>query len=152
MLLAVGRGRLSGDVAPYRTRMLEDFDVFLHMGWSTVPLTSEEGPGSRTNDGSASVEEILDACAAFDVRRILSSFQQRPSTGTQPFRPLRRLPADPLGHYARAKLMAEQIIRAHPQRLCGAASCESQMSLGLPTCRGRKASSLAFAERFMMAQ
>ena len=43
---------------------LANLDAILHMGWSTVPLTSEERPGIEQTTDLPLLQAILDACAA----------------------------------------------------------------------------------------
>ena len=46
---------------------LASFDVVLHLGWSTVPLTSEEMPGVEGITDLPLLQELLDSCAS--IRR-----------------------------------------------------------------------------------
>jgi nucleoside-diphosphate-sugar epimerase len=67
-----------------QSRTLADFDVILHLGWSTVPLTSEERPGVEKTSDLPLLENMLDACARQDSRHMLFSSRRRPFMETRP--------------------------------------------------------------------
>ena len=104
-------------------RVLADFDVLLHLGWSTVPLTSEQNPGSEQATDLPLLREILGACASLRRPPHLVFFSTAAVYGNTSAPAKEDTPCRPLGGYARAKLMAEDVIRdacQHHQALrCG---------------------------------
>ena len=103
-------------------RTLADFDALLHLAWSTVPLTSEEKPGREQATDLPLLKEILNACAALRRPPQLVFFSTAAVYGNTSVPATEETPCNPLGSYARAKLLAEEIIRAacanHPALRC----------------------------------
>jgi UDP-glucose 4-epimerase len=93
-------------------RTLADFDAVLHLGWSTVPLTSEERPGLEQATDLPLLQDILDACAAVRRSPHLVFFSTAAVYGNTIVSATEETPCNPLGRYARAKLLAEEVIRA----------------------------------------
>ena len=93
-------------------RTLADFDAVLHLGWSTVPLTSEEMPGLEQATDLPLLQDILDACAAVRRPPHLVFFSTAAVYGNTNVSATEETPCNPLGCYARAKLLAEEIMRA----------------------------------------
>ena len=104
-------------------RTLEGFDTVLHLGWSTVPLTSEERPGIELTADIPLLREILDTCAAVPRPPHLIFFSTAAVYGNAILPATEQTPCSPLGGYARAKLRAEEIIRGacehDPALRCG---------------------------------
>ena len=104
-------------------RALEDFDTILHLGWSTVPLTSEERPGIEETVDIPLLREILDTCAAVPRPPHLIFFSSAAVYGNTILPATEQTPCSPVGGYARAKLRAEEIIRSacehDPALRCG---------------------------------
>jgi len=92
-------------------RTLADFDAVLHLGWSTVPLTSEERPGGEQTTDLPLLQEMLDACASVPRPPHLVFFSTAAVYGNTFVAATEKTPCSPLGHYARAKLLAEELIR-----------------------------------------
>ena len=104
-------------------RILSAFDAILHLGWSTLPLTSEEKPGLEEETDLPLLKDILDACAAVQRPPFLVFFSTAAVYGNTIVSATEETPCKPLGGYARAKLMAEEAIRAactrHRRLRCG---------------------------------
>ena len=92
-------------------RTLADFDAILHLGWSTVPLTSEERPGLEQTTDLPLLQDILNACAAVRRPPHLVFFSTAAVYGNTIVPATEETPCNPLGGYARAKLLAEEVIR-----------------------------------------
>ena len=95
---------------------LADFDAVLHLGWSTLPLTSEERPGSEQALDLPLLQDILSACAAVRRPPHLVFFSTAAVYGNAIVPATEETPCNPLGGYARAKLMAEEVIRTTCRR------------------------------------
>ena len=134
-------------------RTLSAFDAVLHLGWSTLPLTSEEEPGSGAGDRPAPLERHFGclrsrpapAASGFlfvgGSLRKHDCFRHRRNALPPPWEICARQADGGRGH----SHSVHAIIAA-----CGAASCGSQMSLVRPPVRqDRKESFLAFAARSM---
>jgi nucleoside-diphosphate-sugar epimerase len=93
-------------------RMLAAFDSILHLGWSTVPLTSEERPGVENSADLPLLQEILGACAAIPDPPHLLFFSTGAVYGNTHGAATELTACRPVGNYARAKLQAEEIIRS----------------------------------------
>lgn len=89
---------------------LADFDAILHLGWSTVPLTSEERPGVEKTADLPLLQEILDACASIRRPPQLVFFSTAAVYGNTFVPATEKTPCRPVGNYARAKLAAEEVI------------------------------------------
>ena len=104
-------------------RTLADFDAILHLGWSTVPLTSEERPGVEEATDLPLLRDMLEACAAVRHPPHLVFFSTAAVYGNTVVPALEETPCRPLGRYARAKLLAEEVIRSacihHRSLRCG---------------------------------
>ena len=92
-------------------RTLSAFDAVLHLGWSTLPLTSEEEPGLEQATDLPLLKGILEACAAVRRPPLLVFFSSAAVYGNTIVSATEETPCHPLGRYARAKLMAEEAIR-----------------------------------------
>jgi UDP-glucose 4-epimerase len=97
-------------------RTIADFDVILHLGWSTVPLTSEERPGLEQATDLPLLHDMLDACAAIRRPPHLVFFSTAAVYGNTKVPATEEAPCRPLGRYARAKLLAEEVIRSACER------------------------------------
>lgn len=93
--------------------VLAEFDAVLHLGWSSVPLLSEQNPGMEEREDFGFLRALAAAAAAlkrpprilfFSTAAVYGNTRARPATEETP-------PA-PLGRYASAKLEAEQIVSA----------------------------------------
>ncbi|MEO6567129.1 MAG: NAD-dependent epimerase/dehydratase family protein [Opitutaceae bacterium] len=104
----------------FATPMLDRADVLLHLAWSTLPATSEENIGTEWQHDLPLLFRVL--------RRIVESPRRERfhfiffSSGGAVYGPCDSGPANesarcrPIGWYARAKLAAEEIIRAFGER------------------------------------
>lgn len=95
---------------------MEKFDVVLHLGWSTVPLLSEEDPGIEGREDFPFLRDLAGAagaCGAPPLIVFASSAAVYGNTGDVPADEAR--PCRPLGRYARAKLEAEAILSGAPR-------------------------------------
>lgn len=105
-----------------QSRTLADFDVILHLGWSTVPLTSEERPGVEKTSDLPLLENMLDACASARQPPHVVFFSTAAVYGNTSLPATEDSICRPVGNYARAKLRAEEIIRTacgrHPRLRC----------------------------------
>ena len=99
-----------------KPRTLADFDTLLHLGWSTVPLTSEQRAGSEQAIDLPLLQDILNACAAVRRPPHLVFFSTAAVYGNAIVPATEETPCNPLGGYARAKLMAEEVIRTACRR------------------------------------
>ncbi|WP_415908488.1 NAD-dependent epimerase/dehydratase family protein [Oleiharenicola sp. Vm1] len=99
---------------------LEGCATLLHLAWSTLPASSEAHPGSEERHDLPQLEQLLDALAAVPTRsRTHFVFFSTGGAvyGNAPGRPNREDDAcAPVGRYGRAKLAAEQLIRARAER------------------------------------
>ena len=91
---------------------LAGFDVVLHLGWSTVPLTSEEMPGVEGIIDLPLLQELLDSCVSTRRPPLLVFFSSAAVYGNTATPAVEDTPCQPVGHYARAKLQAEDLIRS----------------------------------------
>ena len=95
---------------------LAAFDVVLHLGWSTVPLTSEDMPGVEGITDLPGLQELLDSCVSTRRPPLLVFFSSAAVYGNTATPALEDTPCQPIGHYARAKLQAEDLIRSACKR------------------------------------
>ena len=112
----VSFSRLAGDTFQeilhlIEPRTLADFDTVLHLGWSTLPLTSEQRPGFEQATDLPLLQDILSACAAVRRPPHLVFFSTAAVYGNTIVSATEGTPCNPLGGYARAKLQAEEVIR-----------------------------------------
>jgi nucleoside-diphosphate-sugar epimerase len=102
---------------------LADFDAVLHLGWSTVPWTSEERPGLEEAADLPFLRDMLDACAALEHPPHFVFFSTAAVYGNTIVPATEETSCAPLGRYARAKLLAEEIVRGacnrHRSLRCG---------------------------------
>ena len=91
---------------------LASFDVVLHLGWSTVPLTSEEMPGVEGITDLPLLQELLDGCVSARRPPLLVFFSSAAVYGNTLIPAIEDTLCQPVGHYARAKLQAEDLIRS----------------------------------------
>lgn len=93
---------------------LQAEDTLLHLAWSTLPATSEKSPGMEQIHDLPWLDRLLTVLAALPgpTRPHLVFFSSGGAVyGNAPGRPNREDDdCHPLGHYARAKLAAEQRI------------------------------------------
>ena len=100
--------------------VLPDADALLHLAWSTLPATSEQGGGIEWKNDLPPLESLLQTIAALPpLRRPHFIFFSSGGTvyGNAPGRA--NVESDlcqPIGWYGRAKLAAEQVINAHMAR------------------------------------
>lgn len=98
--------------------VMEKFDVILHLGWSTVPLLSEENPGIEEREDFPFLQALMDAASACEVPPLIVFASSAAVYGNTGYTPVdEESPCRPLGRYARAKLEAEGILAAAP-RVC----------------------------------
>lgn len=109
-------------------RTLATFDVVLHLGWSTVPLTSEERPGVEQTADLPLLQQLLDACASMDRPPHLVFFSSAAVYGNTFVPATEETPCRPVGNYARAKLRAEDVIRSACDRARSLRCCALRVS------------------------
>lgn len=107
---------------------LAGFDVVLHLGWSTVPLTSEEMPGVEGIIDLPLLQELLDSCVSTRRPPLLVFFSSAAVYGNTATPALEDTPCQPIGHYARAKLQAEDLIRSACKRYDKLRCCALRIS------------------------
>jgi UDP-glucose 4-epimerase len=107
---------------------LAAFDVVLHLGWSTVPLTSEEMPGVEGITDLPLLQELLDSCASTRRPPVLVFFSSAAVYGNTATPAVEDTPCQPVGHYARAKLQAEDLIRSACGRYSTLRCCALRIS------------------------
>jgi len=90
------------------TQSNHTFDTVLHLGWSTVPLISEEQPGREHRDDLPFLRSLLNACVTQQTRIIFFSTAAVYGNTTTPT--TEEAICEPLGRYASAKLDAEKIV------------------------------------------
>jgi UDP-glucose 4-epimerase len=93
-------------------RTLGAFEVVLHLGWSTVPLTSEDMPGVEGITDLPLLQELLDSCVSVRRPPLLVFFSSAAVYGNTSSPAIENTPCQPIGNYARAKLKAEDLIRS----------------------------------------
>jgi UDP-glucose 4-epimerase len=109
-------------------RALAAFDVVLHLGWSTVPLTSEDMPGVEGITDLPLLQELLDACVSSRRPPLLVFFSSAAVYGNTSAPAAEDTPCQPIGHYARAKLQAEDVIRSACSRYDTLRCCALRIS------------------------
>jgi len=96
--------------------VLGGFDAVLHLGWSSVPLVSEQNPGIEEREDFAFLRRLAAAARSlktpprivfFSTAAVYGNTRQQPATEETLCRPL--------GRYAAAKRAAEEIVLAIPQ-------------------------------------
>lgn len=95
---------------------LMNADALLHLAWSTLPATSEQAPGTEEQQDLPCLEKLLASLASLPgpKRPHFVFFSSGGAVyGNAPGRPsLETDPCRPIGRYGRAKLAAEEMIRA----------------------------------------
>ncbi len=93
-------------------------DVLLHLAWSTLPATSEQSPGQEEREDLPRLEKLLATLASGPARPHFVFFSSGGTVyGNAPGRPNREDdPCHPIGRYGRAKVAAEEMIRAAAAR------------------------------------
>jgi len=90
--------------------VLASFDVVLHLGWSTVPLVSEEKPGTEAKEDLPFVRDLVAAAAHCPIPPRIVFFSTAAVYGDTGDTPAtEETPCAPLGRYAAAKLQAEEL-------------------------------------------
>jgi UDP-glucose 4-epimerase len=90
--------------------VLASFDVVLHLGWSTVPLVSEEKPGTEEKEDLPFVRDLVAAAAQCPTPPRIVFFSTAAVYGDTGDTPAtEETPCAPLGRYAAAKLQAEEL-------------------------------------------
>lgn len=96
--------------------VMREFDAVLHLGWSTVPLVSEENPGLELTEDFPLARALVEAAAACEKPPNLFFFSTAAvygNTGTTPVG--EDACCRPIGRYAAAKLEAEAIFLSAPR-------------------------------------
>lgn len=90
----------------------------LHLAWSTLPLTSQQNPGAESAHDLPLLQRMLAAASASGHPPHFVFFSTGGAVyGNAPGRPNGEDdPCQPVGNYGRAKLAAEDLIRAHAAR------------------------------------
>ncbi len=86
---------------------VSDFDAILHLGWSTVPFTSEQNPGQESANDLPLLKAMVDACGDADRTPHFLFFSTGAVYGNTPVTVTEEADCHPLGSYAAAKLRAE---------------------------------------------
>ncbi len=97
--------------------VLEEFDAVLHLGWSSVPLFSEENPGIEEAEDfpfARSLAAAADSCAQPPLIVFASSAAVYGNTAGESAAD-ETTPCQPLGRYAAAKLEGEAIFSTAPR-------------------------------------
>lgn len=90
--------------------VLASFDVVLHLGWSTVPLVSEEKPGTEEKEDLPFVRDLVAAAAHCPTPPHIVFFSTAAVYGDTGDTPAtEETPCAPLGRYAAAKHQAEEL-------------------------------------------
>ncbi len=95
--------------------VLAEFDAVLHLGWSSVPLLSEQNPGMEEREDFGFLRALAAAAAALERPPRILFFSTAAVYGNTTTRPAtEETPPLPLGRYAAAKLEAERIVSSIP--------------------------------------
>ena len=90
--------------------VLASFDAILHLGWSTVPLVSEEKPGTEEKEDLPFVRDLVAAATQCPTPPRIVFFSSAAVYGdTGDTAATEETPCAPLGRYAAAKLQAEEL-------------------------------------------
>ncbi len=95
---------------------LGSFEAVLHLGWSSVPLVAEENPGIEEREDLPLARKLVEAAHACSTSPLLVFFSTAAvygNTGDEGV--TEEVECCPLGHYARAKLRAEEIFSTAPR-------------------------------------
>lgn len=96
--------------------VLGEFDAVLHLGWSSVPLLSEQNPGIEEREDLGFLHALATAATTLARPPRLVFFSTAAVYGNTNARPAtEETPPAPLGRYAAAKLKAERIVSAIPR-------------------------------------
>lgn len=99
-----------------RSETFAYFDAVLHLGWSTVPLVSEENPGIEERDDLPLARSMVAASAACESPPRMVFFSTAAVYGNTGDKPAdEAYVCRPLGRYAAAKLEAEKIFLSAPR-------------------------------------
>ncbi|MFM8459965.1 MAG: NAD-dependent epimerase/dehydratase family protein [Chthoniobacterales bacterium] len=99
-----------------RPETLASFDDVLHLGWSSVPLVSEENPGIEERDDLPLARAMVAASATCEKPPRLIFFSTAAVYGNTGDTPVDEAHVcRPLGRYAAAKLEAEKIFLGAPR-------------------------------------
>ena len=95
--------------------VLASFDAVLHLGWSSVPLVSEQNPGCEERDDFPFLRGLAAAAAKVDRPPQVVFFSTAAVYGDTYAHPAtEESPCAPLGRYAAAKLEAEKLVGLIP--------------------------------------
>lgn len=95
--------------------VLEEFDSVLHLGWSSVPLLSEQNPGMEDADFDF-LRRLGEAARQLEAPPQIVFFSTAAAYGnTYKHTATEESPCVPLGRYAAAKLEAEKIVAEIPR-------------------------------------
>lgn len=95
--------------------VLGEFAAVLHLGWSSVPLLSEQNPGMEERDDLAFLRKMTAAARQLKAPPQLVFFSTAAVYGnTRPHPATEESPGAPLGRYAQAKLDAENLVSTVP--------------------------------------
>lgn len=96
--------------------VLREFDAILHLGWSTVPLVSEQDPGREQREDLVFLRRLAAAVSALSDPPQLVFFSTAAVYGNTPMRPAtEETDCAPLGRYAAAKWEAEKLLEKVPR-------------------------------------
>lgn len=97
------------------SRVLDDFDALLHLGWSSVPMVSETDRGIEEREDIPLAERLASKASSCSKPPQIVFFSTAAVYGnTGPERVDEEAPCQPIGRYAAAKLSVENILRGIP--------------------------------------
>jgi UDP-glucose 4-epimerase len=95
--------------------VLAGFDAVLHLGWSSVPLVSEQNPGQEEREDFPFLRRLVAARQGLAAGPLVVFFSTAAVYGnTRPHPATEQTPCAPLGRYAAAKAAAETLVLAQP--------------------------------------
>lgn len=104
------------------------FDAILHLAWSTVPLTSEQNPGGEERSDVPFLRSLLETLTTVPQAPHFVFFSSASVYGNCALAASEETPCAPLGHYAAAKLRAENLIREASAAHLGLRNCVLRIS------------------------
>jgi nucleoside-diphosphate-sugar epimerase len=106
-----GDAHLRNTISLTSSSQLKEFDVLLHLGWSSVPLLSERCPGIEDQSDLPLLNAITEAALRCDRPPKIVFFSTAAVYGNTSHLPAtEETDCNPLGRYASAKLRAEKIL------------------------------------------
>ena len=94
------------------------FDTIMHLAWSSVPLTSEQNPGGEELSDIPFLQTLLATLEKIPAAPHFIFFSTAAVYGNCDHPASEEATCAPLGHYAAAKLQAENLIRGTGMQNC----------------------------------